>query len=296
MNENDDILDLNTADGDQVVGGPGPIPPHSCVVVRMHVEYPEDFGRDVGSRPYLTRCKSGLEQMRTRFEVILGKYAGRKIYHNFNLRGATTPGQLKAINISVTHLRLIVEVARGIDHNDMSPSASDARKVSPIDLDGAEFPIMVECEKGTKLMSDGTQYFVNNTLYKILMATDPEYQAILQNGEAITTDPLPVYPAEQTSRYNYGGGYGGMDNATSTAQSQGQGSIPVPGWVQRANNSRPQAQSAQQTGRWQQAASASNAAQTKQNMTQFANAGGYPPPPPMVGSAQGTEQADQVPF
>lgn len=82
--------------------------------------------------------------MKAELVVTEGKYAKRKLFLNQMLattrRGAEAEGHQKAIDISRSLLRSIVEAARGVSPTDETPKAVEARKLNAIaDLDQMEF-------------------------------------------------------------------------------------------------------------------------------------------------------------
>ena len=99
-------LDFNNASTEQNAGAGSPIPPESIVWVQLHIRYPEESQR--GSDPAFTRARSGIEQINTELEVIQGKFKGKQIFHRFSVAGAVTPGQQKAVRISMAQLRALV--------------------------------------------------------------------------------------------------------------------------------------------------------------------------------------------
>jgi len=194
------LFNLNEA-SQQSTGTTGAIPPDSCVVVRMHLRTASEVstGRRnpavQGSHPLLIKSgKSSLEYLDTVLEVVQGKYTGRKIFHKFNILGAQTEGQRKAVDISRAQIRALVEDARGIAPEDVSPQACQARNVEPDDLEGMTFPIMVRCEPSQTPNKAGTEYYCNNTLFRVIVASDPQWKELQEKGEMISDQPVPTYP------------------------------------------------------------------------------------------------------
>lgn len=192
-------LDFNDA-GEQS-SGLGVIPPNSCVVVSLHIVMPNaGFS---GSEPELTRSRnSSMEFLSTELVVESGKYAGAKVYHRFNLGGAQTSGQKKAIDISRAQIRAIIESHRRIDPADASPAATQARRINSYgDLEGMRFAVKVGCEaSNTPKKSDPEHYYVNNVLLRVLTRKDPELAQMAQPPhELISPDPVPEYPVNPQS-------------------------------------------------------------------------------------------------
>lgn len=189
------VLDLNEA-GPQGSAGVGVIPPKSMVVVRLHIEPPKQGF--AGTYAELTRSsKSTLEYLATALEVVEGTYKGAKIYHNFNVLGATTDKHKTAVNISKNQLRAIVEDYRHIDPSDASANASQQRIINSFsEFEGMVFPIEVKCEaSNTPKKNDPSHYYVRNAIEKVVTQSDGEYAALCQPPyELISANPVPEYP------------------------------------------------------------------------------------------------------
>lgn len=104
-----------------------------------------------------------------KLEVVVteGQYAKRKFFLQYMLastrKGADAEGHIKAIDISRSSLRSIVEAARGFAPTDESDKAVAARKLKAIsDLDGMEFTGVIGIEKGTGGYQD------RNTLKRVV--------------------------------------------------------------------------------------------------------------------------------
>jgi hypothetical protein len=83
-----------------------------------------------GDDGWLRRSADGnSEGLDCEFTVTEGKYAKRKLWQLFTLRGAA-PGHAEAGEISRNTLRAILESARGIKPSDTSEAAQNARKVT----------------------------------------------------------------------------------------------------------------------------------------------------------------------
>lgn len=247
-------INLNES-AEQSTGGGAPIPPGSKVFVKLVIQHPKT-GRAGATYPLTRSANSSLEYLSTQLEVCTGAFAGKKIYHNFNLTGAVTDGQKKAVDISMRSMRALVEAAKGFSPKDASPQATQARQLNAwTDVEGLTFPIVVDCE----ISDPNTQgkRFVNNVMKKVVTADEPEYQHLRSVGEIITENPIPEIPA-------------------GNAAAQGKAAPPVPAWAQPQTTSAPAA--AAPVPAWaQQSASAAQA----------------PPPPPFPAQAG---QIDNLPF
>lgn len=181
-------IDLNQA-GEQQTGSSLVIPPKSKVQVQLSIIYPE-ASRSGSSAPELTRAHSGLEYLATKLTVTRGTFVGKVIYQNFNLANAQTTGQQKAIDISVRSIRAMVEASRGIRPKDSSPTATQARKLQRwSELDGLTCFIVVDCEQSQP--SRNGKVYINNRLYSVVTIDDPCYQQLTQQGEMISSEPVP---------------------------------------------------------------------------------------------------------
>jgi len=187
-------FDFNDA-GEQSAGA-GVIPPNSCIAVSLHIVMP-DAGFS-GSEPELTKSRSSsMEFLSTELVVEAGKYAGAKIYHRFNLGGAVTGGQRKAVDISRSQIRAIIESHRRIDPADASPQATQARRINTYaELEGMRFAAKVGCEPSTSVKkNDPEHYYVNNTLLRVLTRKDAEWGQMSQPPyELISPEPVPEFP------------------------------------------------------------------------------------------------------
>lgn len=268
------LFNLNEAP-EQSTGSAGAIPPNSCVVVKMHLRTASEVSNGrrnpavQGSHPLLIKSgKSSLEYLDTVLEVVQGKYTGRKIFHRFNIIGAQTEGQRKAVDISRSQIRALVEDAKGIAPDDVSPQACQMRNVEPEDLEGMTFPILVRCEPSQTLNKTGTEYYCNNTLARVIVQTDAQWNVLQEHGELISDEKVPEYPVagavSTQSMPPYNGG--------TPAQS-----FVTPPYF--ASQPQPQAQTEQQT----------QAMPTQQDAQRM-------PPPNRVPAWGQQTQVDRVPF
>lgn len=126
----------------------------------VHGEQPDD----------LHPTKDGDGRM-VKLEAIVtgGQYAKRKIFLQYMLTtkrtGAEGEGHRKAINISSSTLRAMVEAARGFSPTDESAQAIEARKLKNIsDLDGMEFSVIVGIDKA----QPGTTFSDRNSIKRVV--------------------------------------------------------------------------------------------------------------------------------
>lgn len=190
-------IDLNSAEH-QSQGTSKPIPPKSKVWVSLGITYPTAATASQ-SDPTLTRSRKGqLCYLNTVLTVSTGEFAGKKIFHNFNVANASTDGERKACQISMAQIRAAVEVARGVKPSDAGPQATQARIIeSWRDLDGIRFPIEVKCVDSNPT-KDGRVY-INNELTRVVTMEDPDYKILYEKGEIISDEPIPV-PGQGTGK------------------------------------------------------------------------------------------------
>src|SRR6516225_6857262 len=94
------------------------IPDGTIAVLHMHIR-----PGGAGEGGLLRRSKNGdSEGLDVEFTVVEGEYAKRKFWTLFTLTG-TTDGHAKAGEISAAKLRAILESARGVSPDDITPAA-----------------------------------------------------------------------------------------------------------------------------------------------------------------------------
>src|SRR5262245_18565989 len=118
------------------------IPHGTIATVVMHLR-----AGDVGEDGMCKRAKSGCEMLDIEFVVADGPYVRRKFWEYMILAG-TTAEHAKAAEISRGTLRTIIESARGIKPDDMSPQARTARTVRLRDFENLTFIAKIGIEKG----------------------------------------------------------------------------------------------------------------------------------------------------
>ncbi len=153
------------------------IPALSKVFVKLSIIFPSK--ENAGSSIELTRRSSGIEQLCVKLQVARGTYKNTYFYHNFNICAAQTKGQNKAIEISKSQLRALVEANWFISPKDSSDNAVLARKLKSLnDINGFVFPILVDTEINDK-------GFLHNKLKSIITIDDPDYSLLMEKGELI---------------------------------------------------------------------------------------------------------------
>ncbi len=183
---------------EKVYSGGGPIPEDSMVKVRLSIQMPkQEYAYQ--AEPTLFQAKTGLIGLNVIFEVISGQFAGRKIYETIWLPPEMQQIQLKQGQLGIcesgkTRFLAILNAARGINENDMTPQAKQAQSINTWnDFNGLECGVVVNYDK----IEPGDRY-VNNKIKAVITMGgqyDASYQPIMAGGEYITDKPIPELPA-----------------------------------------------------------------------------------------------------
>jgi hypothetical protein len=152
------------------------IPHGTIATVTMHLR-PGGAGED----GMLRRSRDGgCEMLDAVFTVVDGPFARRKFFGNMVLAG-TTGGHDRAAEISRSTLRSILESARGIKPDDMSPQARTARTASLKDFDNLTFIAKIGIEKGgPRNDGKGDKYDDKNILAAVITPDKKEWRAVEQ--------------------------------------------------------------------------------------------------------------------
>jgi hypothetical protein len=133
-----------------------------------------------GEDGLLTRSKDGgCEMLNVEYTVVDEKFAQRKFWERLVLDG-TTSGHDKAVEYTRRKLRTILESARGIKPNDMSPQAHVARTVSLQDFDGLRFVGRIGVEEGNPRENGDGNYPDRNVLLTAVTPGHREWHAVAQ--------------------------------------------------------------------------------------------------------------------
>lgn len=217
------MLDFNNAQ--EQSKGFSVIPPNSKVLVALKIEAPASDRR--GSYPELCKSQnSSLEYLNAVLEVVAGSFKGKQIYHNFNVYGAATEKQQKAIDISMSQLRALVEASCHISPKDNSPQAQKMRVLySYSELNGKVFPIAVKCAERTS-QKPGDILIVNELKY-IITVEDADYAALMNGGEVISDTPIPQVTGQKTeqTKPSWGASSSNANTGTKTIQNK------APSWA-----------------------------------------------------------------
>ncbi|MCP3942592.1 MAG: hypothetical protein GY710_14045 [Desulfobacteraceae bacterium] len=191
------MIDFNNASA-QKTGG-GTIPPKSIVKVLMTVREPGDAKR-CEWHPLITVFNSGMLGLDCEFEVIFGTFEGNRIWENLFLSPEMQPAEMELTRGqdgickgSFAKLRAMIEAYRGIDPNDSSPAATNARNLQDwTDFQGMIFPIMVGVDKPKK-----GDVYLNNNIIRVITVEREDYKLVMGGGEFISELPLPEIPESE---------------------------------------------------------------------------------------------------
>lgn len=142
---------------------------------------------NAGTGGWETRSKSGdSTYLNCEFVVLDGPYAKRKFWTNLTVTG-NTDGQQKAVDISRSKIRGMLESARGISPADESEAAMTARRISTWgDVDGLSFVAKIGIQKG----KDG--YKDSNTLIAAITPDKQQWVKLEQRRGASQSAPAHV--------------------------------------------------------------------------------------------------------
>jgi hypothetical protein len=125
------------------------------------------------------------------FVILHGKYAKRKLWQLMTVYGGKVDekGHSKAGNISKAMLRAMIDSALGLDPKDMSEATKAKRVLRGFqDFDGIEFAALIGVEKGGE-KAGGGNYPDKNRITRIVVPSDPEWQAVMSGQEV---EPKPT--------------------------------------------------------------------------------------------------------
>jgi hypothetical protein len=128
-----------------------------------------------GDGGLLTRSKNGDAYMLAcEFTVQEGQYAKRKIFTNLVVEGQTD-GHKKAIQITRSKLRAMIESAFGIKPSDKSETAVAMRRVTGFD---AFLGLCFVAKLGVEPARDG--YQARNTILEVITPDKPQWKQLKQ--------------------------------------------------------------------------------------------------------------------
>ncbi len=132
------------------------------------------------------------------FIVVDGQFAKHRLWERFVLAG-TTDGHAKAAEISRGKLRAILESARGIKPDDVSPQARAARTVKLADFDGVRFIGKIGIEKGKDKGNGTGSYPDRNVLLQVITPDRKDWHAIEQAPPPKPSDTSSAAAAPATT-------------------------------------------------------------------------------------------------
>src|SRR5262249_29747824 len=115
-----------------------------------------------------------------------GPHARRKLWQLFPVAGGQVDeeGVSKGWKIAKSHMRAMLESARGINPVDESDTAKAKRSVASFsEFDGLEFVARIGIEKGAPA-SGGAKYPDKNQIAHVVTPDEPEWQRVT-NGEEV---------------------------------------------------------------------------------------------------------------
>jgi hypothetical protein len=153
-----------------------------------------------GEDGLLKRSKDGTcEMLDLEFVVVDGPHVKRKFWEYMILAG-TSDGHAKAADFSRSKLRAIVESARGIKPDDMSPQARLARTADLKNFDGMTFIAKIGVDKGKpKNDGSGDAYPDKNILAAVVTPDKKDWHHVEQpppfHGDGGGSGATPAAPA-----------------------------------------------------------------------------------------------------
>jgi hypothetical protein len=182
-------LDFNTAGPVRMMGEL--IPHNTCAMVVLTLR---PGGHGEGG--WLKNSKTGEALMLDcEFAIDGGPHNRRKFFGMMVVEGETE-GQKQAVTISMSHLRAILESARGILPGDASDAAQAGRRIANWgDLNGLRFPARIAIERG-KLKgahAPGEKYDDKNVLGCAITPDDKDY--VSPGPQQPAAAPVAVFAA-----------------------------------------------------------------------------------------------------
>jgi hypothetical protein len=166
------------------------------IIVTLHLTI---RAGNAGEDGLLRRSHDGLcEMLDCEFIVVDGQFAKRKLWERFVLAG-TADGHAKAVEISRGKLRAILESARGIKPDDVSPQARAARTVPLKAFDGMRFIGKIGIEKGKEKNNGDGNYPDRNILLAVITPDRKDWHAVEQvpHSAPPSTSPASSTPPAQ---------------------------------------------------------------------------------------------------
>ena len=183
------MLDLNNITPDE--GNDFSLIPHGTIARAIVYIKPQidgvsipDLAQDAIFRQSATTSAKWIE---CEFTIIGGQFDKRKVWHNIFLDGdkKNANGISVSKEIGLKAIRGMVDSAKGLTPNDVSPEANTLRQISSLEaINGMEFCIKIAVEKGTNGYDDKN---------KMLAPVTANQEGYIGGGNA----PAPVQPTVQ---------------------------------------------------------------------------------------------------
>lgn len=183
------------------------VPSNTVATCCLHIQ-----GGGAGEEGMLKRSRDGrCEMLSLEFVVVDGEFAKRKFWENWIVEGAD---HSKAIEISHSRIKAVLDSGLGLDPRDVSPQARAARTKSYKELEGLTFIGKIGIEKGAqKNDGSGESWPDKNILAAI-----------------VTPDRREWHPVVQPPPFN-GGGPSGSAAPSSSAPPTSTPPVTRPGWA-----------------------------------------------------------------
>jgi hypothetical protein len=184
------------------------IPANTIATLSLHIQ-----GGGAGEDGMLKRSKDGrCEMLALEFVLLDTEFAKRKLWENWIVEGAD---HAKAIEISYSRIKAVLDSALGLDPKDISPQARAARTRSYKELEGLTFIGKIGIEKGVPKSDGSGDWPDKNILAGIITPGRREWHPVVQ--------PPPFD----------GGGQATSSSATSSGSAPATPTPPIarPGWV-----------------------------------------------------------------
>ena len=129
------------------------------------------------------------------FVITAGEFARRRFWGLMMVTSNGSAGHDKAVEITMSKVRAMLESAYGVSPSDESESAFEARKLADWqDLDGLEFVAKIGIEKGTQGYSD------KNVLKSAVTPDSPDYKGF--TPAKVKATPAPAQTAAAPAQSN----------------------------------------------------------------------------------------------
>ena len=175
----------------------GLIPPHSCVMAKLFLLYPQDIIDNTDPAIHVT--KSGLYMLRVKWQIVAGTYIDNSFYDWLTLpesfqRRALNDKQKIACRIGGAQIKAILKSAKKpLQINSFSS------------LQGLTVVIKVQLSKEPHEYQG--KWYWSQDLERIMVPEDNEYAVVMRDGELLSGEAIPPalppdgYQATETPTY-----------------------------------------------------------------------------------------------